>query len=72
MEKRTEHVSFCVTPEVADQIRAIASMRDVSPSELMATLAEAEIAREHARYVLLSRVFSAVPGIGDISGKGRS
>ena len=63
MDKRTEHLSFCTTPEIAAQLRAIAAVRDLSPSALMAALAAAECAREHEHYLVLSRVFAAAPDI---------
>lgn len=66
MEKRTEHLSFCTTPEIAAQLRAIAAVRDLSPSALMAELAAAACARERDHYLILSRVFAGAP---DIAGK---
>ena len=66
MEKRPEHLSFCTTPEIAAQLRAIAAVRDLSPSALMAELAAAECARERDHYLILSRVFAGTP---DIAGK---
>ncbi len=67
MEKRTEHLSFCTTPEIAAQLRAIAAIRDLSPSALMAELAAAECAREHDHYLVLSQVFGDAPDIADRS-----
>lgn len=67
MDKLTETLGVRVTPELQQIIRGVAESHGMTPGEWCRVVIEAELRREHDRYVALHSIFGSATAQAKVS-----